>query len=365
MTDKATFKARVRARQNVTGEPYARARTLLLNYPPPSDVELSTAARLDSRYDPVQWQLIHDTDSPLRVRRMGLLSGDGPDCHHLSVPDHFGPQVPGKPDGELALIAQSRSYKLPTTSGDAEPEREPMLAIECVDIIGRGNQPLPGAWWHSFGVELYDRGFRYDAKGGTTCAWRVELTPAEGGGQYSAPVGVRVHDGAGWVLFDGVAVLPPSWITRAKIHPVGLLVVAGPVSGALFPEDADKVKAALGTADVIAARMLVDVRGLTPALAIREDSVQRYMEDHGASREEAEAWFDDPGTDLLCTTCGWTNEMTCPECSGCGCDRYCTGWRHEEYADDGGAQSDDEYGSECRECGNNNDPSGYNWCDCA
>lgn len=363
MTTSSALKKRVRARIEVTEEPYAQARMLLTKYPPPSETEVATSYRLDDRYDPLQWQIMQTSAiSPAHARRMGLLSGNGPDCHHVSIPDHFGPNASSNPDGRLALIAHAAAYKVPTASGGTGDD-EPVLALECVDIIDQGNQRLPGAWWTSFGIELYERGFRYHARGGTTLAWRVELTPLEG--QYNAPVGVRVHDGAGWTLFEGSAQLPPSWITRAKIHPVGLLVVAGPASGALFPESADEIEAGLATADVVAARMLVDVHGLTPALAIREDSVQRYMEDNEVSREEAEAWFDDPGTDQLCGTCGWLNNMICPECSGCGCERHCTGWRHAEYADDDGAQyDDDDYRYACSECGADNRPGSYNWCDC-
>lgn len=38
--------------------------------------------------------------------------------------------------------------------------------------------------------------------------------------------------------------------------------------------------------------------------------------------------------DLMCTACGWTFSMICPECPGCGCyNGQCTGWRHGDYAD--------------------------------
>lgn len=87
-------------------------------------------------------------------------------------------------------------------------------------------------------------------------AWRADLDPAEG--RLSAPAGVKVHDGAGYVLFAGAALLPPGWLVRAaRTGPGGLLVLAGPCAGTLVPGDLDDgtVEDMLGTADLIAARM--------------------------------------------------------------------------------------------------------------
>lgn len=50
--------------------------------------------------------------------------------------------------------------------------------------------------------------------------------------------------------------------------------------------------------------------------------------------DAAQAYYDDPGNALLCGRCGWVASMACSECSGCGCDRTCTGYRHEMYMDD-------------------------------
>lgn len=50
----------------------------------------------------------------------------------------------------------------------------------------------------------------------------------------------------------------------------------------------------------------------------------------------------EPCYQLLCETCGWTLDMICPECPGCGCHSHeCTGWRHREFAGD---SSDDDDG---------------------
>lgn len=43
----------------------------------------------------------------------------------------------------------------------------------------------------------------------------------------------------------------------------------------------------------------------------------------------------EPCYKLLCETCGWTLDMICPECPGCGCySGECDGWRHGNYVDD-------------------------------
>jgi hypothetical protein len=48
--------------------------------------------------------------------------------------------------------------------------------------------------------------------------------------------------------------------------------------------------------------------------------------------EEAEAVYDDPANQVICEICGWTLGMSCPECTGCGCNNLtCSGWRHQEY----------------------------------
>src|SRR4051812_4422862 len=40
----------------------------------------------------------------------------------------------------------------------------------------------------------------------------------------------------------------------------------------------------------------------------------------------------DPANQVMCTRCGWTNSMVCPECPGCGCYTLrCSGWRHGHY----------------------------------
>jgi hypothetical protein len=87
-------------------------------------------------------------------------------------------------------------------------------------------------------------------------------------------------------------------------------------------------------------------------------SITERMQETGDTYAEAVAFLDDPGNELLCETCGWTNYMVCPECSGCGCDYRCTGWRHAEYAHD----DDDPDRRNCPECGG--DDSEYG-CQCA
>lgn len=50
----------------------------------------------------------------------------------------------------------------------------------------------------------------------------------------------------------------------------------------------------------------------------------------------------EPCYQLLCEKCGWTLDMICPECPGCGCySDECDGWRHRNFAGD---DLDDEDG---------------------
>ncbi|TDT93304.1 hypothetical protein EDD99_8113 [Streptomyces sp. 846.5] len=69
---------------------------------------------------------------------------------------------------------------------------------------------------------------------------------------------------------------------------------------------------------------------------------------------------NDPRNQVMCDRCGWTGGMACPECSGCGCDYSCTGWRHAEYAEED--PDTDSWG--CQECGagGGNDPYGECCC---
>lgn len=338
---KTVVKRRARKRAEVTDEPYAEARQLVLAYPGPSRVELLGGDALSREYDPQTWQLSKDgTVPPSILRSRGFVQGDGPDCFHVTIPDHFGPPKPDKPAGRLALTARIAWYM----GDEPDDDDEPVLALECVDLVDRGVQPLPGAWWTSFGIELHERGFRYDSDGGGTLPWRVELTMMPG--EVSAPVGVRVHDGAGWVLFEGPVLLSPSWLSRARCNPVGLLVVAGPVSGSQFPRqfDAEVIERMLGTADLIAARMLVDLHGPTPAAAAREAEVTAHMADQKVSREVAEKAYVQQLQEELATD-PWDGLIG-------------PAWDDPDEPD----YDDDEYA--CGECGADNRPGSYDFCDC-
>lgn len=77
-------------------------------------------------------------------------------------------------------------------------------------------------------------------------------------------------------------------------------------------------------------------------------SISDRMQESGDDYAGAVVFLEDPANRTMCETCGWTFGMVCPECSGCGCDSGCTGWRHREFAD-----ADDERYAEvwCEECG--------------
>jgi hypothetical protein len=82
------------------------------------------------------------------------------------------------------------------------------------------------------------------------------------------------------------------------------------------------------------------------------EQIQELAESNGWTFAEAQSWFDDPGNELLCETCGWVVAMVCPECTGCGCDnRTCTGWRHEEFMDPDERAELERERNECPECG--------------
>jgi hypothetical protein len=94
-------------------------------------------------------------------------------------------------------------------------------------------------------------------------------------------------------------------------------------------------------------------------LAIRE-----RMDEREETYEEAEAWFDDPASQVMCGTCGWTSGMACPECPGCGCYYgCCSGWRHQEYMheDELAELREDE---RCEECGADLSMGSYDECHC-
>ena len=77
-------------------------------------------------------------------------------------------------------------------------------------------------------------------------------------------------------------------------------------------------------------------------------SVSEVMQERGFTYAEAVAFLEDPAHRTMCEDCGWTFGMVCPECSGCGCDRSCSGWRHREFAADDDPDYADLY---CEECG--------------
>ncbi|WP_018687044.1 hypothetical protein [Actinokineospora enzanensis] len=241
MTQNDMVKSRIRARQRVTEETYSRARTVLLrDYPMPTREELAAADAV--AWDPLLASM-GSTPPPSLARLIMDHSGPGPDSYNVRIPDRLGP-APG-PDWVLALVAHGDYY-----------EDLPALSLECVGIV-EGREGGPRSWATSLGVELAERGWEYSVEGSRrTLGWRIELTP---GAEPVDPVHARVHDGGDFVLFDGPFLASPSWLVRTTINPVGLLAVAGPVSGSLFPVELDDqlVDDMLGTADLIAARIPV------------------------------------------------------------------------------------------------------------
>ncbi|MBE1580519.1 hypothetical protein ACFORH_39080 [Amycolatopsis roodepoortensis] len=244
MTYNDPEKGRVRDRIQVTGERYAKARRLLLQRPAPTADELAAADAVT--FDPYAGLDSQSGALPVwAARSMGLVAGAGPDCFVLDVADSFGP-APGAA-GKLAIAARGFTYR-----------GLPAVVLECVEIV-EGHGKIPGAWWHSFGIRLADAGWSYSAVGdGQTLDWLAEITPDPR--SPSRPVRLRVTDPLGAVVFDGPLLVSPGWQARTRVHPVGLLVVAGPVSGARVPATFDDalVDETLGIGNLVAARLPVD-----------------------------------------------------------------------------------------------------------
>lgn len=91
----------------------------------------------------------------------------------------------------------------------------------------------------------------------------------------------------------------------------------------------------------------------------RAEAVAELMDANEWTREEAEAWLDDPANQTLCEDCGWTMGMVCPECAkGCGCVTNCSGWRHSEWRLANGLDEDEDPDDGC-ECGAYWSSNGY------
>lgn len=89
--------------------------------------------------------------------------------------------------------------------------------------------------------------------------------------------------------------------------------------------------------------------------------INTYGEALGYLRQQQ----NDPANKLMCTTCGWTFGMVCPECAkGCGCDYECPGWRHAEMRAATGDYDGDEDSYGCPECGAGGGGDPYGECVC-
>lgn len=116
----------------------------------------------------------------------------------------------------------------------------------------------------------------------------------------------------------------------------------------------------------MSARQALLTRAATAMVMLGENFVTDYMNycgydvDDPETREACRADLLDPGNQEACDRCGWTYNMLCPECPGCGCYDYsCTGWRHDESRAATGDDFDDE-GQPCFNCG---EPGCPGYCD--
>lgn len=146
---------------------------------------------------------------------------------------------------------------------------EPMLAVDGGEVAQVRYAPSPTApvdaraVWTLFCRGLRERGWLPSTEVIGTQDWRLELEPSVDAP--SAPVPTRLHDGAGWVLYAGEAQLPPGWLARTRVDPVGLLVVAGPGlparAGTRLPAvlTGEHVDHLLASSDVVAARIRVSM----------------------------------------------------------------------------------------------------------
>ena len=120
-----------------------------------------------------------------------------------------------------------------------------------------------------------------------------------------------------------------------------------------------KYTAALRIEEAITQRMARTGKTYTQAEEV-ELAIRERMDETGETYVEAEAEVTDPGNQILCQECGWLVKWICPECSGCGCNTDCTGWRHTEIQMLYGPRDPDAH--LCSECGA--DTSSYYGCNC-
>jgi hypothetical protein len=88
------------------------------------------------------------------------------------------------------------------------------------------------------------------------------------------------------------------------------------------------------------------------------EAIEQIAAENGTCYDDAAEWFDAPGNQVMCETCGWTWSMVCPECpKGCGCDDTgCTGWRHGEFTEYDADDDDADYHqADCPDCGGSYD----------
>ncbi|WP_030273019.1 hypothetical protein [Streptomyces sp. NRRL B-24484] len=224
MTRHADRKQAARDLADTFGIRYTQALTALERHTPPTDEDFADAEQQMRSWDPLTYTAM--TTGTIPAELMGGW-GEPRGDYALAVPDPVtaGP-APAGPDGVLGMVCR------PVPFGDSG---QAALAIEAVAIREGAERRVPGLWWAALDILLHEQGWHYDPDTYLP-DWRIDLYPVTE--RPSALARVHVHNPTTrTTLFDAPVALPPIWLTAARLHPLGVQVVAGPLSGTLMPVD--------------------------------------------------------------------------------------------------------------------------------
>lgn len=329
MTRHSDRKHAARALRDRFGIGLQQAVTALNDHVPPTGDDFATAQAETADWDPLHYAAV--TTSTVPSELMDGTFGESRGVFALAVPDPVtaGPTPPG-PDGVLGMSVR------PTLVG--EPP-EAGLLVEAVAIREGADRRVPGLWRVALDILLQEQGWRYNLDTYLP-EWRVDLTPVKG--RPSALVGVKIHHPAsGTVLFEAHAALPPLWLTAARVHPLGLQVIAGPLSGTRMPHDfsdPDHLDDLLGTAAICAARVPLHITPVDPdpdlpdvpaPPAAAEDDEEVCDICTGPGEECGQCDYEyEPENCLGCHGTGYVIPAHCCICGGspyCDCCSTCGG----------------------------------------
>ncbi|MFG3287246.1 hypothetical protein ACGF3G_00280 [Streptomyces sp. NPDC048179] len=211
----------------------------------PTDDQLRAAD--ETPYDPgSHYAMTPPSETPGWLKR----TVDYPVCADAPAPYCYARPVPSVADPEqkavLSLFARTAFY-----GPEAALIVEPLTYTPPADT----RRGAYGHWGHSWMVQLYDQGFRYDRVSRLAApGWAATVTR---GPEPSAPCRLRLAHVDGYVLFDEDTPLPPGWLARVGVHPEGVPIFCGPGAGLPVPPslEQNEVGIMLESADLIVARV--------------------------------------------------------------------------------------------------------------